>query len=202
MTRWLGLALILAILTSCARRDSGTAANQAALPESMVVADSAVAGARPDGAALVVQPADAARIRAEMKKASAQVVLVNVWATWCGPCRAEFPDLVKLERDYRDRGLRVMFVSTDFGDDMTEVRQFLADHRVDYPTWIKTGDDMQFINAMNPKWTGAIPATFIYDGEGKLRVFHEGKQSYSTFEHDVLGILQSQPPVTSKEAHS
>ncbi|MEO8603545.1 MAG: hypothetical protein ABI629_13300, partial [bacterium] len=61
---------------------------------------------------------------------------------------------------------------------------------VDFPTYIKTGDDMQFINAFDPKWSGALPATFIYDGTGQLRHALLGKSSYAQFEAKVLDVLQ------------
>jgi hypothetical protein len=60
---------------------------------------------------------------------------------------------------------------------------------VDFPSFIKTGDDMAFIDAMNPAWSGALPATFLYDGTGRRMRFWEGRQTYPTLERAVRAVL-------------
>jgi thiol-disulfide isomerase/thioredoxin len=124
-----------------------------------------------------------------VRRPGARAVLVNVWATWCGPCREEFPDLLRLERELRDRGLRVVLVSADFDDQLPAVRRFLASHDVDFPSYIKTGDDMEFINRLEPRWSGALPATLIYDGAGTPRRFWEGMATYDTLRSRVLEVM-------------
>lgn len=136
-----------------------------------------------------VKPVTAAELLQLVRDSGAKVVLVNVWATWCGPCREEFPDLVRLARDHEAKGLKVMFVSTDFDSELPQVKEFLARHGVNFPTYLKAEKDMPFINAMDERWTGAIPATFVYDGSGKLRHFWEGMASYREFEQRVLDVL-------------
>lgn len=137
-------------------------------------------------------PATASEILDAVRAAKKQVVVVNVWATWCIPCREEFPDLLKLRRQYQDRGVDVLFVSGDFSGERDQATAFLTEQGVDFPTYIKTGDDMAFIDAFDPKWSGALPATFIYDGQGRLRHALLGKSSYAQFEAKVLDVLQ--PP--------
>ena len=138
-------------------------------------------------------PATAAQVLDAVRAAQAKVVVVNVWATWCIPCREEFPDLMRLRRDYRAKGVDVLFVSGDFSSERDAATAFLTEQGVDFPTYIKTGDDMAFINAFDPKWSGALPATFIYDGQGKLRHALLGKSSYEQFEAQVLDVLQTPP---------
>ncbi len=130
------------------------------------------------------------QLLAAIKNAKAKVVVVNVWATWCVPCREEFPDLLKLRRTYKDKGVEVLFVSGDFGSERAQVDTFLGEQGVDFPTYLKTGDDMQFINAFDPAWSGALPATFIYDGQGRRRHALLGKSSYAQFEAQVLDVLK------------
>lgn len=137
-------------------------------------------------------PATARQVLDAVKAAKAKVVVVNVWATWCIPCREEMPDLVKLRRDYKDRGVALLLVSGDFSTERDAAATFLGEQGVDFPTYIKTGDDMAFINAFDPKWSGALPATFIFDGQGTLRHALLGKSSYAQFEAKVLDVLQ--PP--------
>jgi len=138
-----------------------------------------------------LKPATVDEILAAVREPGAGAVLVNVWATWCAPCREEFPDLMRLARDYRGRGLRLVLVSADFDDQVPAARAFLAQHGVDFVTFLKTGDDMKFIDALSPEWTGALPATIVYDGRGRRTWFHEGKADYATFERRVLDVLDT-----------
>lgn len=138
-------------------------------------------------------PAVGDQIATAIRAADAPVVLLNLWATWCVPCREEFPDLIKLEQQYRDRGLKVVLVSWDL--DPAVAQKFLAAHGVDFPSYIKSDDqnDQAFMETLEPKWTGAFPATFIYDATGQLRQHWEGKRSYTDFETAVLAVLNPEP---------
>ena len=134
------------------------------------------AGARaPD-----VQPATVDQLMSAVQEPGARVVLLNVWATWCVPCREEFPDILRIGREYRDRGLRLVLVSGDFDTELPAVHRFLAGHKVDFLTYIKQGDDMHFIDGIDPRWSGALPASALYDGGGRRIQFHEGKVTYET----------------------
>src|ERR1041384_5011802 len=100
-----------------------------------------------------VIPATSKNILLAVREPGAKVVLVNMWATWCGPCREEFPDIVRLAKNYRDRGLRVVFVSWD--TDAAVTWRFLAKQGVDFPSYIKADSerDPAFIDAIEPRWT-------------------------------------------------
>lgn len=130
-----------------------------------------------------------AAIHAEIRKPGASAVLVNVWATWCAPCREEFPDLLHVARDFKARGLRLVLVSADFEGMESEARQFLSSQGVDFPSFIKAGKDEDFVDGLEAKWSGALPATFVYDGEGRLVRFWEGKASYPVIKRRVLEAL-------------
>ena len=90
----------------------------------------------------------------------------------------------------RPDGLDLVLVSADFDDQVGAAHAFLADQVVDFPTWLKTGKDMEFIDHLNPDWGGALPATFVYDANGELRAFWEGKASDVQREQRVLPILE------------
>jgi thiol-disulfide isomerase/thioredoxin len=115
-----------------------------------------------------VRPADAQAILGEVRKPGARGVLVNVWATWCDPCRAEMPGLLAFFREHRKAGLRLILVSADDEVDRAKVVAFLASQGVDFPSWMKQGDDMTFIDALDRQWSGALPASFLFDGRGRL----------------------------------
>jgi thiol-disulfide isomerase/thioredoxin len=139
----------------------------------------------------VLRTATVDEIERAIRDPGARAVLLNVWATWCGPCREEFPELVRLGREYRPRGLRLVFVSADFADQAGQARAFLKEQGVNFDTFLKTGDDMKFIDRLDPRWTGALPATFVYDGRGRLRHFHEGKTTYAELEPLVQAAMSA-----------
>jgi thiol-disulfide isomerase/thioredoxin len=136
-------------------------------------------------------PATAAEILAEVRRPGAGAVLLNVWATWCLPCREEFPDLVRLERTYRRRGLRLVLVAADFEDDReARVREFLREHGVRFASFLKEGDDAEFIDAIDARWSGALPVTLLYDANGRPRAMWEGQTTYDVLERGVRDILE------------
>ena len=110
-------------------------------------------------------------------------LLINVWATWCLPCREEFPDLVKISNTYKDK-IRFMGISVDDSEDLSsKVIPFIKDQKADFEIYLlKVIEPEDFINLLNTKWSGAIPATFIYDKKGNQKEMLIGKQSYETFE--------------------
>lgn len=124
-----------------------------------------------------------------MRASKARVVLVDVWATWCVPCREEFPDVMRLRASYKDRGLEVILVSTDFRDSLDDARIFLAERGVDFPTYLKSGNDLEFIDQLDPAWGGALPANFVFEAGGVRRQSLFGKSSYEKLERAVLDVL-------------
>jgi thiol-disulfide isomerase/thioredoxin len=173
--------VVVAVIAGCGARDDTDAARPrgvASVPRS-------------NPALPEIRPATAEEVMAAVREPGARVVMVNVWATWCAPCREEFPDLMRVYARYRDRGLRLVLVSADFDDQLPQARRFLAQNGVDFATFHKVGDDMRFINSLEPRWTGALPATLVFDGHGVLRDFWEGRAPLDRFEQRVLEVIQS-----------
>jgi len=139
-----------------------------------------------------VTPVTAADIQKAVRDSGAKAVLVNMWATWCGPCRKEFPDLVNVAHKYQGQGLKVLLVSADAETDLPAVKKFLAERGVEFPAYLKAEKDQEFIDGMGKQWTGALPATFIFDGTGKLRDFWEGEATFNVFEQKVVEVLGKQ----------
>jgi len=171
---------VAAILASCGpAQHSGTVADQPT-----VAADSL----RP-----AILPITAPQIVAAAAAPGARATLVNVWASWCAPCREEFPGLLQVARAHRNQGLRLILVSADFDDQLAPARQFLRAHGYADTSFVKTGDDMSFIQTLTPRWSGALPATLVYDARGRLVSFWEGMADSDRFEHAVRQALAGGP---------
>ncbi|MGH9805100.1 MAG: TlpA disulfide reductase family protein [Candidatus Acidiferrales bacterium] len=139
---------------------------------------------------------DLGRLEQRLAAERGRVVVVNFWATWCEPCRQEFPDFIELQRRHAARGLLVLAVSLDAPSERdTEVKKFLAEMQPVFPVLLKTaGDPDEFINAIDPKWTGSLPATLIYDRGGKRRHALFVPQTLATLERYVEPLLHGREP--------
>ena len=93
-----------------------------------------------------------------------KVVLVNIWATWCHPCREEIPELIAIHSRYRDRGLELIGVSVDTDGYDEAIRTFMADYKMTFPVWRDPDERIstQFLAV-------GVPATFLIDKAGILR---------------------------------
>lgn len=102
-----------------------------------------------------------------------KVVLYDFWATWCAPCRAELPELVKLEAKLRTQGVEMVTISADEPEQKAAAEKFIAKFGVPGVTYLKQADDDDhFISVIDTKWSGALPALFLYDKTGhKVRSF-------------------------------
>lgn len=113
-----------------------------------------------------------------------KAVLINVWATWCAPCVEEFPEIVKLQRNYPEK-LKVIFISADFENSRDKALSFLKEQNVDWTTYFKTGKDQEFIESLSKEWTGALPFSKVIGINGKVVDSWEQAASYSKFEIHV-----------------
>ena len=102
---------------------------------------------------------------------------MNFWATWCDPCREEFPDLVKIDKDYRGRGLDFIAISLDDPPDVkTTVPAFLKEMQATMPAYLlNVSDPEPAILIVDKTWSGALPATFLYDTKGTVVFKHFGR---------------------------
>jgi len=119
-------------------------------------------------------------------------VVVNLWATWCPPCVAEFPDLVKLHQTYKDKGITVIAVSLDEVSDRQEVVSFIAKQKAPFPVYMREGGSVEsLVNVLDRGWGGSIPTTYLFDRNGK-RVGKAlvGKRTYEQFEAAIQPLLK------------
>jgi thiol-disulfide isomerase/thioredoxin len=111
-----------------------------------------------------------------------KVVLVNFWATWCGPCRAEIPDLVELQNKYQDR-LQILGLVVD-DEDQDAIKKFVAKFHINYPVAMAT-------DALRLEYGGipALPTSFVLDSEGRVVQKHEGLRDPVLYETEVRSLL-------------
>ncbi|HET7275638.1 MAG TPA: TlpA disulfide reductase family protein [Longimicrobiaceae bacterium] len=100
---------------------------------------------------------------------SGEVVLLNVWATWCHPCREEIPVLQQLHEDHADEGLAVIGVSVDARGEEANIREFAEDYGMTYPVWLDPAERVSAIFRLL-----GVPSTFLIDRNGVIVWKHLG----------------------------
>jgi thiol-disulfide isomerase/thioredoxin len=126
----------------------------------------------------------------------ARPLLVNFWATWCGPCREEFPDLVKIRAQYGDDKLDFVLVSLDDPSDIDKaVPEFLAEQRATELTsyLLNAHDSDVAINLVDQTWGGELPATFLYDRAGHIVFKHKGRVRAAQLRAALDEALKAKP---------
>ena len=114
-----------------------------------------------------------------------KVVLLNFWATWCGPCKLEIPWFVEFEQKYKDRGLAIIGVSLD-EDGWESVKPFLAEQKVNYRVVVGT-------EAVSTAYGGveSLPTTYLIDRDGKIAATHVGLVSKGDYEKEIVDLLDA-----------
>jgi thiol-disulfide isomerase/thioredoxin len=120
-----------------------------------------------------------------------KVVLLNFWATWCGPCKIEIPWLIEFEQQYKEQGLVVLGVSMD-EEGWEVVKPYVEKSKINYRVLI--GDDM---TAQLYGGVDSLPTSFVLDRQGRIASTHTGLVSKSTFENDIKTLLSPAPATTS-----
>jgi cytochrome c biogenesis protein CcmG/thiol:disulfide interchange protein DsbE len=114
-----------------------------------------------------------------------RVVLLNFWATWCGPCEIEIPWFVEFQNKYKDRGFAVLGVSMD-EDGWRAVKPFLREQAVNYRVVLGDGPVARMYGGVE-----SLPTTFLIDREGRIAAEHVGLAGKSTYEGQILRLLNS-----------
>lgn len=153
--------------------------------------------AKPAGADLPL--IDLAGYNQILAKYRGKPLVVTFWATWCEPCRDEFPLLVQLQKQYAPQGLAIFGVSLDDDSDMNLVRRFIARNQPGFPSYRqKPGIDVDaFYRGVNPAWTGTMPETIFYGRDGRIIGHFIGEQPRAAFEEGIHQVLASPGAQTS-----
>jgi peroxiredoxin len=116
-----------------------------------------------------LEPVDLAAVKTLLANSTDKLRLINLWATWCGPCTAEFPELVETDRMYRGRDFEFISISIDKADKKDRALEFLKKNQASNKNYIFTGESVYpLIEAIDPSWQGALPYTLIVDPGGKI----------------------------------
>ncbi len=114
-----------------------------------------------------------------------KVVVLDFWATWCGPCKIEIPWFVEFERKYKDKGFAVLGVSED-EDGWTSVKPFVKEVGINYRVVIGNDRTTESFGGIE-----GLPTTFVIDREGKIAAVHVGLASKQDFEDAIEKLLQT-----------
>ena len=115
-----------------------------------------------------------------------KVTLVNFWATWCGPCKRELPDLVALSAELSSRGIKVIGVSTDRGASaVEEVRTFVKEHGIPYQVVVSNEDLEHAFGNVN-----FLPTSFLIDADGKIVQTYVGPRTKEFFSDALLALMK------------
>lgn len=127
-------------------------------------------------------------------KPNGKPLLVNFWATWCDPCREEFPDLVKISQDYKDR-IDLITISLDELSEINgDVPKFLAAMKSDSPAYLlKVPDEGAAIAVVSKDWQGGLPFTIFYNANGETVYTKQGKFKTEFLRAEIEKILKEVP---------
>jgi peroxiredoxin len=113
-----------------------------------------------------------------------KVVLLNFWATWCGPCKVEIPEFVEVYKEYHNRGFEILGVLSQDDPSRDDLRAFTSAFNMNYPVFRAHED---FENAHGPIW--ALPTTYVIDRQGSICTKHMGPFSKEMVEQVIKGLL-------------
>lgn len=140
---------------------------------------------------VTLETIDEAGVRAQVRNEGGKKLrLVNVWATWCGPCVIEFPDLVSLHRIYRGREFEVVTVNADDAAKREKALEFLQTQQASTRNYaFDKGDPYALVEAVDPKWQGALPHTIVVAPGGEVIYRSEGAFDTLKLRKAIVGWL-------------
>ena len=148
--------------------------------------------AKPRQPIAVVSPINTEALKTLLTQQRQYPLLVNFWATFCDPCRDEFPDLVKIDREYRPQNLEFVTVSLDDVSEIkNEVPKFLDAMKATMPAYLlDVSDPEPAINLVDPRWRGDLPATYLYTEKGEVVYKHIGRVNTAELREAIEKVVK------------
>ena len=135
-------------------------------------------------------PVDEAGFQKLVQAHKGKVTIYDFWATWCGSCRAETPELIKLEKKLGAQGFTLVTISADEPEDAARAAKMIDEAGAPKPAYLKSAkDDEHFINSIDRKWSGALPALFLYDRQGRRVRSFIGETDSAVIEKAIRSLL-------------
>ena len=134
-----------------------------------------------------VEMIDESGLKELMKNKSDKLRLINIWATWCGPCVTEFPDFITLNRMYRGRNFEFISISADDPANKNKVLKFLQNNQASNTNYLFNIDDKyKLIEIIDPNWQGALPYTVLLEPGGKIVYGQQGRIDPSEMKKKIV----------------
>lgn len=145
---------------------------------------------------VTLESADAAALRElRANTTSGKIRVINVWATWCGPCVSEFDQLIEINLIYRNRDFELVTVAAQFPDEQPRVLKFLQQHHASTRNLIFAGTDKyELMAAIDPEWDGALPHTLVIGADGKVLYRHTGELDFLKLRRVLVPSLNQLTP--------
>lgn len=157
---------------------------RAAVALALLLAAPLAAGDTPPMARL-----DAGGLRQLLETHQGNVVVLNLWATWCSPCLKEIPELMALEAELGASGVVLVAVSMDDPADLARVEAFRDSHFPGFRSWLRATADMDvMVSVVDPAWNELLPTTYLIGRDGRVAGRVQGRRSPEELRSAVLAL--------------
>jgi peroxiredoxin len=122
-----------------------------------------------------------------------KVVVVNFWATWCGPCKVEIPWFIDFEKTYKDRDFAVLGIAMD-EEGWPQVKPYVDEKKINYRVLLGNDELSQLYGAIDPRLSGGVdqlPTTVIVDRKGRIASVHIGLAAKATYVGEIQNLLEA-----------
>ena len=152
----------------------------------MVVGGAMIAGSGGGGKTIAISPTPSITgdVQQSLEAFHGKVVILDFWATWCVPCKAEIPGFIELQKKYGDRGLQIIGLSVD--DSLNTAKKYATEMKMNYPVLLAEGKE-DILKAYDP--IPSIPVSIIIDRQGRIVTRHLGIASMDVFEKEISALF-------------
>lgn len=159
-------------------------------------------GAFANATEINLAPLTATELSSKIKNSGAKLTIVNLWATWCAPCKEEMPELVELQSRFAAQGTELVLVSADSKDDLKEAAAFLTRTGVKFQAYRLAEAPDRFMKEFEAHWSAVVPTTMVFDSKRQRLGYWVGRVPIKELEkriENALARLASQRKIGSDQ---